>query len=174
MTTNSAPSSFSGQSRSAPRTATAATVPDFYSRGRFARFALDQSVRGGPVHHGKQEAGRGCAGCRIGRRTLKRGGCRVPYASVKDLPAPVHVHLPAHAQEIYRSAFNNAWIEYARSRSSAARADSPIASPGRPSSANTKSPATNGFRAKLASRGRSLRIDRLGPDRRTPAGLSPS
>jgi cation transport regulator len=36
----------------------------------------------------------------------------MPYASVKDLPASVHHHLPAHAQEIYRSAFNNAWVEY--------------------------------------------------------------
>jgi cation transport regulator len=31
---------------------------------------------------------------------------------VKYLPASLHAHLPAHAQEIYRSAFNNAWIEY--------------------------------------------------------------
>ena len=36
----------------------------------------------------------------------------MPYPSVSDLPAPLHAHLPAHAQEIYRSAFNNAWIEY--------------------------------------------------------------
>jgi len=36
----------------------------------------------------------------------------MPYASVNDLPASVHAHLPAHAREIYRSAFNNAWIEY--------------------------------------------------------------
>ncbi len=36
----------------------------------------------------------------------------MPYASVKDLPASLHAHLPLHAQEIYRSAFNNAWIEY--------------------------------------------------------------
>ena len=36
----------------------------------------------------------------------------MPYASVEDLPASVHSHLPAHAQEIYRSAFNNAWVEY--------------------------------------------------------------
>lgn len=36
----------------------------------------------------------------------------MPYASVKELPASVHRHLPAHAQEIYRSAFNNAWDEY--------------------------------------------------------------
>jgi len=37
----------------------------------------------------------------------------LPYVSVEDLPAPIRTHLPLHAQEIYRSAFNNAWIEYA-------------------------------------------------------------
>ena len=36
----------------------------------------------------------------------------LPYASVEDLPPSVHRHLPQHAQEIYRSAFNNAWDEY--------------------------------------------------------------
>ena len=37
----------------------------------------------------------------------------MPYASVEDLPSPIQAHLPLHAQEIYRSAFNNAWTEYA-------------------------------------------------------------
>ncbi len=37
----------------------------------------------------------------------------MPYADIADLPASVRSHLPAHAQEIYRSAFNNAWREYA-------------------------------------------------------------
>jgi cation transport regulator len=37
----------------------------------------------------------------------------MPYVSVKDLPAAVRAHLPEHAQEIYRSAFNSAWAEYA-------------------------------------------------------------
>ncbi len=36
----------------------------------------------------------------------------MPYATVEDLPAPVRDHLPQHAQEIYRAAFNNAWTEY--------------------------------------------------------------
>lgn len=36
----------------------------------------------------------------------------MPYASVDDLPQPLHARLPAHAQEIYRSAFNHAWVEY--------------------------------------------------------------
>jgi cation transport regulator len=37
----------------------------------------------------------------------------LPYVSVDDLPPPIQAHLPLHAQEIYRSAFNNAWEEYA-------------------------------------------------------------
>jgi cation transport regulator len=37
----------------------------------------------------------------------------VPYASIEDLPEPVRNHLPPHAQEIYRSAFNHAWERYA-------------------------------------------------------------
>ena len=37
----------------------------------------------------------------------------MPYRSVEDLPPSVQAHLPPHAQEIYLSAFNNAWIEYA-------------------------------------------------------------
>ncbi len=36
----------------------------------------------------------------------------MPYASVEALPEPVRAHLPLHAQEIYRSAFNNAWERY--------------------------------------------------------------
>ena len=37
---------------------------------------------------------------------------RLPYSSVDDLPPPVQMHLPLHAQEIYLAAFNNAWTEY--------------------------------------------------------------
>ena len=33
----------------------------------------------------------------------------MPYRSILDLPAPVRRALPAHAQEIYRAAFNHAW-----------------------------------------------------------------
>ncbi len=36
----------------------------------------------------------------------------MPYTSIRDLPLSLHSHLPEHAQEIYRSAFNNAWSEY--------------------------------------------------------------
>jgi cation transport regulator len=37
----------------------------------------------------------------------------MPYATIEDLPPSVRRHLPAHAQEIYRSAFNHAWQSYA-------------------------------------------------------------
>ncbi|HEX6506081.1 MAG TPA: ChaB family protein [Chloroflexota bacterium] len=36
----------------------------------------------------------------------------MPYTEVADLPGSVREHLPAHAQEIYRAAYNNAWDEY--------------------------------------------------------------
>ena len=36
----------------------------------------------------------------------------MPYESVKDLPDSVKENLPEHAQEIYKSAYNNAWNEY--------------------------------------------------------------
>lgn len=35
------------------------------------------------------------------------------YRTVADLPTAVREHLPAHAQDIYRQAFNNAWAQYA-------------------------------------------------------------
>jgi cation transport regulator len=36
----------------------------------------------------------------------------MPYDSIEDLPNSVRAHLPAHASEIYRRAFNNAWTTY--------------------------------------------------------------
>ena len=36
----------------------------------------------------------------------------MPYESIKDLPESVRDHLPKHAQEIYRAAFNSAWAQY--------------------------------------------------------------
>ena len=36
----------------------------------------------------------------------------MPYDSLASLPENIRAHLPKHAQEIYRSAFNNAWEEY--------------------------------------------------------------
>ena len=36
----------------------------------------------------------------------------MPYATNDDLPLGVRRHLPTHAQDIYRSAFNHAWDKY--------------------------------------------------------------
>ena len=36
----------------------------------------------------------------------------MPYKTIGDLPDSIRNHLPEHAQEIYREAFNNAWEEY--------------------------------------------------------------
>lgn len=37
----------------------------------------------------------------------------MPYRTIEDLPPPIQAHLPLHAQEIYRGAFNSAWTQYA-------------------------------------------------------------
>jgi len=36
----------------------------------------------------------------------------MPYAANEDLPQSVRSHLPGHAQDIFRSAFNHAWATY--------------------------------------------------------------
>ncbi|WP_223669983.1 ChaB family protein [Kangiella shandongensis] len=36
----------------------------------------------------------------------------MPYNSIKQLPDSVRNHLPKHAQEIYKEAFNSAWQKY--------------------------------------------------------------
>jgi len=36
----------------------------------------------------------------------------MPYQQLSNLPDSVKEHLPKHAQEIYRAAFNHAWEEY--------------------------------------------------------------
>lgn len=36
----------------------------------------------------------------------------MPYTSTSDLPESVTNVLPAHAQDIYKEAFNHAWDEY--------------------------------------------------------------
>lgn len=45
----------------------------------------------------------------------------MPYKDVNDLPESVKEHLPHHAQEIYRAAFNSAWDEYDRDEERAHR-----------------------------------------------------
>lgn len=37
----------------------------------------------------------------------------MPYRTNRELPPPVQRVLPAHAQDIYRAAFNNAWRNFA-------------------------------------------------------------
>ena len=37
----------------------------------------------------------------------------MPYSSLRSLPKYIREHLPKHAQEIYKEAFNHAWDEYA-------------------------------------------------------------
>ena len=36
----------------------------------------------------------------------------MPYSASIDLPGSVRDHLPPHAREIYREAFNDAWTRY--------------------------------------------------------------
>lgn len=36
----------------------------------------------------------------------------MPYNKKSELPESVKDHLPAHAQDIYKEAFNSAWDEY--------------------------------------------------------------
>jgi cation transport regulator len=36
----------------------------------------------------------------------------MPYKTERELPESVRDHLPSHAQEIYRAAYNSAWDEY--------------------------------------------------------------
>ena len=45
----------------------------------------------------------------------------MPYATNEELPASVRQHLPHHAQDIYREAFNHAWERYAGDEATAHR-----------------------------------------------------
>jgi cation transport regulator len=36
----------------------------------------------------------------------------MPYAGNNELPLRVRAHLPSHAQDIFREAFNHAWSRY--------------------------------------------------------------
>ncbi len=36
----------------------------------------------------------------------------MPYKDISELPDSVREHLPTHAQEIYRAAYNSAWDQY--------------------------------------------------------------
>ncbi len=45
----------------------------------------------------------------------------VPYASNDDLPPSVREHLPPHAQDIFREAFNNAFQRHGSNEATAFR-----------------------------------------------------
>ncbi len=45
----------------------------------------------------------------------------MPYDKRSELPESVRDHLPAHAQDIYKEAFNSAWDEYKHEESRAHR-----------------------------------------------------
>ena len=45
----------------------------------------------------------------------------MPYDSRADLPESVRDNLPAHAQDIYKEAFNSAWDQYGHEESRAHR-----------------------------------------------------
>jgi cation transport regulator len=49
----------------------------------------------------------------------------VPYGSNRELPNGVRENLPAHAQDIYREAFNNAHEQYADPKKRRDKADDP-------------------------------------------------
>jgi cation transport regulator len=45
----------------------------------------------------------------------------MPYSTNDDLPASVRRHLPQHARDIYREAFNHAWQRYGGEEATARR-----------------------------------------------------
>jgi cation transport regulator len=45
----------------------------------------------------------------------------MPYGDNSQLPLSVSGRLPIHAQDIYREAFNHAWVEYGQDEVVAAR-----------------------------------------------------
>jgi len=45
----------------------------------------------------------------------------MPYPENQDLPPSVRAHLPVHAQDIFRAAFNHALAEYDESEETAFR-----------------------------------------------------
>lgn len=56
------------------------------------------------------------ANCRpIARDGRSERAPELPYARNEDLPKAVRDHLPAHAQDIFRAAFNSAWSMQAAS-----------------------------------------------------------
>jgi uncharacterized protein (DUF2267 family) len=72
----------------------------------------------------------------------------MPYAVNEDLPPSVRRHLPEHAQDVYREAFNHAFAAHA---GDSRREEASTASPGPRSSAPTSRSTTCGHRARPAN-----------------------
>jgi cation transport regulator len=53
--------------------------------------------------------------------TAPIGGAALPYENRSDLPDSVRDNLPAHAQDIYKEAYNSAWDQYGHDESRAHR-----------------------------------------------------
>jgi cation transport regulator len=56
-----------------------------------------------------------------GRESREDQETTMPYKNRADLPESVRQHLPAHAQDIYKEAFNSAWDQYGQDESRAHR-----------------------------------------------------
>jgi cation transport regulator len=54
-------------------------------------------------------------------KSLQQQEAKMPYQNRGDLPESVRDNLPAHAQDIYKEAFNSAWDEYGHDESRAHR-----------------------------------------------------
>jgi cation transport regulator len=52
---------------------------------------------------------------------LQQQEAKMPYQKRSELPESVRDNLPAHAQDIYKEAFNSAWDEYGHDESRAHR-----------------------------------------------------
>jgi cation transport regulator len=52
---------------------------------------------------------------------LQHEEAKMPYQNRADLPESVRDNLPAHAQDIYKEAFNSAWDQYGHDESRAHR-----------------------------------------------------
>jgi cation transport regulator len=53
--------------------------------------------------------------------TVRTEDSVMPYATSDDLPPSVRNHLPMHAQDIFREAFNHAWQQHAGDEATAFR-----------------------------------------------------
>jgi cation transport regulator len=85
-----------------PHHASCPTAPHFFARA--ARQTCAESLAGLPD---------AAASIPRAAATTHAGGPPMPYRSNEDLPSSVTRHLPPHAQDIYRAAFNHAFAAHA-------------------------------------------------------------